>query len=112
MAYRVKKHLDVLRVLKSAKPKLRSSILKAAEKELIQCLSECSHNVLAGNIKLSPKQRQALCKHRKSLRDLGRKQTKVDRKRKILIQKGGFLPALLTPILAIAGSLIGELVRK
>ncbi len=70
MAKRLKAHLDELRVLKKAKPSFRKGILKAADKQLIYCLCECSHNVLNGNIKLLAKDKKALQKHRKYLRDL------------------------------------------
>jgi len=111
MAKRVKKHLEVLKLLKNAKPKLRQSIVASAENDLVQCICECCHNILKGNIKLSPKEKKQLSRHKKPLRDLTSKRLSVERKRKLLVQKGGFLPALLAPIIGIASSLIGGLLR-
>lgn len=104
--------MDELKVLRKAKPRLRKGILKLAEKDLITCLFECSHNVLKGNIQLSKKQKQALKKHSKALRELAKRKTPVSQRRKILVQKGGFLPALLGPILAVATTLLSGLVSK
>ena len=112
MAARLKRHVDELKVLKKAKPKLRQSILKAADNQLIHCLCECCHNVLNGNVKLSPKQKKALQKHKKHLRKLTLKKTPVKKRRAILVQNGGFLPALLAPIIGVAVSLISQLVSR
>ncbi len=112
MAKRVKKHLHTLKLLKTAKPKLRKSLLAQSDNDLIQCLCECCHNVLNGNIKLSPKQKKALSRHKKHLRNLTTKKLSLKKKRHLLVQKGGFLPALLGPIIGIASSLIGGLLNR
>jgi hypothetical protein len=112
MARRLRANLDELKVLKKAKPKLRKSILKAADNDLITCLSECSHNVLNGNIQLSNKDKAALNKHKKTLRELAKRKLSTAKRRKILLQKGGFLPALLAPILTVATTLLTELISK
>ena len=109
MAHRVKKHIHALHVLKTARPKVRRALLKEGDKDLIQCLCECCHNILNGHIKLLPKQKKLLQRHCKDLRALSSKRVKLGKKRQILVQKGGFLPAVLAPILTIASSLIGGL---
>lgn len=111
MAKRLKNNLDELKVLKKAKPSLRKSILKSADKDLICCLSECCYNILNGNVKLSPENKKCLTKHGKHLRQLASKRVSLKKKRNLLVQQGGFLPALLGPILGIAASLISSLVR-
>jgi hypothetical protein len=111
MAKRLKTHIDELRVLKKAKPSLRKALLKSADNSLICCLSECSHNILNGNVKLSPAQKKALQRHRNNLRQLATKKVPLKRKRELLAQRGGFLPALIGPILGIAASLIPQLLK-
>lgn len=111
MAKRLKNNLDELKVLKKAKPALRKSILKTADKDLICCLSECCHNILNGNVQLSPDNKKCLKRHRKHLRHLASKRVSLKKKRNLLVQQGGFLPALLAPILGVAASLISSLVR-
>ncbi len=112
MTKRLKANLDELKVLRKAKPALRKGIIKTAHKDLICCLAECSHNLLNGNVKLSAKDKKALIKHRKHLRDLASKKVSLKNKRNILVQKGGFLPALIAPILGIATSLITGLINR
>ena len=112
MAKRLKKHIDELKVLKKANPTLRKAYLKAADNSLICCLCECSHNILNGNIRLTSSQKKNLTKHRKLLRHLASRDKSLKKKRSALVQQGGFLPALLTPILAIAGSIISSLIAK
>ena len=112
MASRLRKHYPILKELARAKPKVRRKILRAASIDLVRCLCECSHNILRGNLKLSPKQKKKLKHHSKTLRSLAGKKVGLKRKKKLILQKGGFLPALLTPILGIASSLIGNLLNQ
>jgi len=111
MAYRVRKHLPLLKLLKKAKPKLRKKLLASADKELLHFFTEAAHNVLKGNVKLSPGQKKALSRHKKPIRALAQRRLSLKKKRQVLLQKGGFLPALLGPIIGIVTSLIGNLVR-
>jgi SAM-dependent MidA family methyltransferase len=111
MAVRLKKHIDELKVLKKAKRKLRQNILEAADNQLIRCLCECCYNVLNGNVKLSQKQKKTLQKHKHHLRNLSAKKTSQKKRRAILVQNGGFLPALLAPILSVATTLISQLLN-
>ncbi len=73
--------------------------------KLLKCLCECCLNVLKGNVKLTASQKQNLSRHRKVLRDLADRKVSVKRKKHILVQKGGFLPALLRPILSTLAGL-------
>lgn len=111
MSNRVKKNLHFLKVLHSAKPGVRKAILQKADKDLIDTICECLHNILRGNLQVSPTVYGKLKRHQKVLREIQAKKTSQKRKKQLLIQHGGFLPALLAPILAIAGSLIDSLVK-
>ena len=110
MSQRLKKNFELLKILKKAKPQQRKLLLKSAENSLILCLCECIDNVLRGNVKLSPAKKRQLSKYASILRKIVDRKTKVNRKRELLIQQGGFLPALLAPVIGIASGLIGELV--
>ena len=101
MSARLEKHIDYLKVLNKTNPKTRSAILQNADKELLLCICECVENILNGNVRLTPKQQNELKKYAKALRQLRDKGTKLQKKKKLLVQKGGFLAALLlTPIIA------------
>ncbi len=106
----LKKNIELLKILKKAKPKQRKLLLEAAENGLIYCLCECIDNVLRGNVKLSSVRKRELEKHKDVLRKIVDRKTKVQKKRNLLVQKGGFLPALLAPVLSIAAGLIGDLI--
>ena len=108
MANRLKKHSDTLSVMSKANPKVNKVLIQNANKELVYCLCECAHNVLKGNVPLNPSQKRKLNRYKQGLRSLVKSKTSVLKKKKIL-QQGGFLPALLGPILGIAGPIIGKL---
>lgn len=112
MSKRVREQGGILSTLATAKPKLVRSIIKGADRELIQCICECAYNVLKGNVSITPAQRAKLCKYKNGVRELVKKSTSVKRKRQ-LIQRGGFLSALLGPLIgtvipAIAGLFAGK----
>lgn len=87
----------MLNVLANAKPCMCKAIIKAADRELLLCLCECAQNILNGNVTLSKSHLKKLQRYRTDVRNLAKKRTAKHTKKKIL-QKGGFLPALLAPI--------------
>ena len=106
----LKKHVPQLKTLKRATPTQRKHILAQANTELVACICECCLNILNGNVKITKVQRKKLSRHAKTLRTLANRGIPVNKKKKIIIQKGGsFLPALLVPILSLVASLLGNL---
>ena len=75
-------------------------------KDLIHCICECAQNLIRGKVPLNKKQRSALIRRRKTLRELVKRKVSLSKKKKI-IQSGGFLAALLGPIVSILGGLLG-----
>ena len=112
MSARLKRNLDLLRVLRKSTPPQRKAILKNYGKDLILCICEIIDNLLQGTVRLSPAQKKTLSKHKSILRQLANKKRAVTEKKKILVQKGGFLPAVLAPVLSVAATLLGEVLRK
>ena len=100
-----------LKTISNCKSKYRKCILLKADKELINIICECVYNTLLGNVKLSEKDRLNLFKYKNILRRLVEKST-LQHKKKILIQKGGFLqfiiPAVITGIASIISSVINN----
>ncbi len=105
----LRKNLELLKILKKAKPNQSIILLESAENDLICCLCECIDNVLHGNVKLTAAKKKELAKHATVLQNIVDRRTKVHKKRALLVQKGGFLPALLAPVIGIASSLIADL---
>jgi len=111
MSKRLQKHIEVLKLLKKAeKPEQRKHILNCADNGLICCICECVKNVLHGNVHLTTAKKRELAKHKDVLRKIADRKTNINKKRDLLVQKGGFLPALLGPVLGVAASLISQLV--
>jgi len=73
--------------------------------EFVDCVSECAKNVIKGNVPLTNRQMTNLRRKKHDLRSLSKKKTSLRKKRKIL-QKGGFLSALLPPVLTVLSGLL------
>ena len=108
---KLKNNQDTLNVLSKCKVKIRKAILRNADKELIEVICHCIYNLLNGNIKLSDSEKSHLTAYKQTLRKLVERSS-LENKKKILIQKGGFLqfliPAAITGISSIISSLISS----
>jgi len=111
MSVRLWNQTPMLRVLCKSSPKFARDIIKTAENDLIKCICECSHNLLRGNISVSSKQKSKLKRHKKALRDIAKKKVRLKRKRKI-IQTGGFLAPLLSAVVPAIMSLLGGVASR
>ncbi len=107
MTTRLKKHINLLKLLHKANPKLRKAILQNIDNDALRCLSDCAHNILNGNLPVTPTQLKQLKRHKSTIRNLASKKVALKKKRE-LIQSGGFVSALLTPLLALAVSLLAD----
>ena len=97
--------MTLLRLLHKSKLSLVKAILKNAPSDLVRALCECSLNVLKGNIKLNASQKTRLRRYKNILRKLATKKVTA-KTRKQMLQKGGFIGALLGPVLGVLGSLL------
>ena len=98
--------LPLLKRLKRMSPGEQRKFVKSCNKDFICCMCECVKNVLKGKVPLKTSQLKSLTRRKQSLRSLVLKKTPIGTKKKIL-QKGGFIGALLTPILSLLGGLLG-----
>jgi hypothetical protein len=92
--------------VKKRKSEMRKAIISAGGKELIDSKNECVLNVLVGNVPLSTCLKRKLQKYKLALRRLADKRLRHSAKKRLLIQKGGFLLPLLTSILPIIARVI------
>lgn len=108
------KHIHDLKILHRCKECQRRKFLKNAQHSLIHCICEICFNILNGNVPLNIAQKNKLKKHKNFMRYLTRSKNRklIQQKRKLIIQKGGFLPLILTPLLTIAADLITDLIIK
>ena len=112
MADNLKRHAPLLKLMHKVSPKFRKQLLKKHCKgPFVRCISNCCLNVLKGNVPMSRGQLNKLRRRKHLLRQLASKQTPVKKKVSI-IQKGGFLAALLPPIISVLGSFLGGLIGR
>jgi hypothetical protein len=105
----LKSQIDIIKVL--GNPKYRKAILAHADKRLITSLCELIYNVLKNNINISEQNRAKLLKHRKFLRELCEKSS-LKAKKKILIQKGGFLQFLIPAVIGGIAQIISSAISR
>ena len=92
MSDRTRKYLPILKRIQRLGEKAKKQFIKKCDKDFIDCV----------NVPLKPTQLRRLRRERSNVRVLASKKTSLKKKRRIL-QKGGFLGALLPPVL---GSLL------
>ena len=108
MSTRVRRNAYILKVLGTAHPSVVKAILKGHNKDLIDCLGECCHNILCGNVPLSKQHKSKLVKYKHQLRKVADRKTTLANKERV-VQSGGFLPALLAPLIS---AVIAPLAKK
>ena len=93
-------------------------LVAGADKDLINTLSECTANILNGNMILQPHQKQRLSRHADALR-AHRRQTVSQRSKKALLMDGGFAGLLASTVALLLFkavpsivSGVGSLVRR
>lgn len=103
------KHAAVLQALCHLSSKQRVAILKKADPKLVRCICECALNILRGNVALKLPYKRRLKRYAGILRRLADKNNSWKNKKRLIIQRGGFLPLLLAPIVGtVLSRLIGE----
>ena len=105
MSDRTRKYLPLLKRINRLGDKAKKQFIKICDKDFLDCVSECAKNLLVGNVPLTNRQKTRLRHSRNDLRALSAKKTASRKKRRIL-QKGGFLNALLPPLLGVLSSLL------
>lgn len=108
---RIKRNYPMLKALEKASYQQRKMILKESGSDLIKTLCDISQNIARGNIPMHEHQRKKLTKSKKHFRRLANKNVAIKRKHRELIQKGGFLSAII-PAISIVTSLLGGLLSK
>lgn len=97
---RIRENKVFLLFLIKASPKLRKILLMNASKEEIKSILEIVINTMKKNVSLNGECKTKLCKYKKILRMLSDKKKSFVNKRKILVQKGGFLPMLMSSLIS------------
>ena len=106
MSARFKRNAFCLWLLANVDPDLARVIINKGNENLVKRLCECARNILKGNAPLKKSQKGRLRRYKKDLKILIQRNTSLHERKRIL-QKGGFVGALLAPL---AKSLLAPLV--
>lgn len=103
------RNLCLLKTLCYLKKNQRAAFLRDADNKFVKCIQQCIFNTLKGNVPLESSEKKRLSKHKTTLRRLAEKRGNLKTKRELLVQRGGFLPYIIGPILgALLSRIIGE----
>ena len=107
---RLKRNIACLHLLSKATKPQREALINTASYDQIRCICDCAQNFLNENIPFTDTEIKQLLRHQNLIRYLAASKNHRDIKHKknLIIQNGGFLPLLLTPILTVAGSLLAD----
>jgi hypothetical protein len=108
VSQRLKKHANELVYLQKARPCIRKHLITKTDRSLVDCLCECADNILRGNVPLTKLQKEKLARNKAGLRALTKKSVSL-KKKKAILQKGGFLGSLLAPIASVVAPLLSTL---
>ena len=104
-------NLYMIRCLSEAKEDSRRGAMRCCSRQLCDSMSEIAANLLKGNIPLTDRQFLTLKRHAKDIEALSKKKTRVWKRREIL-QKGGFLSALLGPVVRFLMPVVKPVVKS
>lgn len=106
-----KNQFDFLRALSLCNGKHRKTLISNATTNDINSVCEACLNILKGNVPITRHHKQKLKKHKTAIRRLVSKSVPV-KKKKIIIQKGGFLPIILGALAPVLGSILGKFINR
>ena len=104
---RAKRNFHLLVSIADCKRCIRNSLIEKGFKDFIESLLDCVDNLLKNNINLSPEEFESLKKFKLLIRKLVKK-GKLKEKKKLLIQKGGFLQYFIPAAISTISALISN----
>ena len=104
-------NLYMIKCLDEAKEDTRRGAMRCCSRQMCDSMSEIAANLLKGNIPLTDHQFSILKRYAKDIEALSKKKTRVSKRREIL-QKGGFLRALLGPVMRFLMPVVKPVVQS
>jgi hypothetical protein len=108
MNRRVTKNAEVLRALFNADNAVRAAVIRRAKKELVLALVDVARAIINRVVPLTDAQLRSIARRARDIKALVNPRTSIE-SRKELLQKGGFITALLAPALKLLPTLLGGL---
>ena len=112
MNKRFEKNRKLLEIVGECKKKLRNSIILNSDNDFILTIIECVLNIMNGNVNLNDENFKILKPYNKTFKKLIKKKISLNNKRKIIVQKGGFLQFLIPAIISAVGSIASTIITK
>lgn len=109
---RLIKNKDFLLLLSKCKPKLRKALITGSSKEALYAVLECVLNVCNGNVHINSDEFNKLKPFNRTFKKLIDKKVDLGQKRKIIVQKGGFLQVLIPAIISGLASIISSAISS
>lgn len=111
MSSTLKQYFPLIELVSKSQPADRKKLLQkfSKDRKFFDAVSEICLNVCQGNITLNKKCKCSINKYKKTVAEIAKKPKSAVKRRKLINQSGGFLPALI-PI--IAGEIIFHLLRQ
>lgn len=94
------RNINFLKSIKKCKKCDLEDLFRKASKDNIKCLTEIARNTLKGNIPYNKAAIAKLKKFKTEIRTIGRKNYSLKKKKQILSQRGGFISALIAPVIS------------
>lgn len=107
----LRKYIDVLEIIsKTRSVKIRETLLKNALKndDFCDAMVELCTNLIKGNINLPEENKTRIKRHRSLIAEIALKPKSKSKRKELIVQSGGFLPAVI-PIVA---TIISEIIRN
>ena len=110
----IEKELDVFKYLisKYCTKANQKDVISKANGPLINKICECILNIINGNIKISTQDFEKLKPYKGLFRKLLQKKTKISEKKRLIIQKGGFLQILIPAIISGLATIISSAINS
>lgn len=96
----VREHFGFLDYLRSITPKRQKLLMKGADPQILAAFSEIALNLMKKNIDLKPREKARLRPYEKQVYQLSLKKNS-SKKKKELMQKGGFLGTLISTLVPV-----------
>jgi len=106
----LRKSLPLLKVVSKLTKENRKKILSqlGGEDVVYNALREIAHNTIKGNIKLNNIQKSKLKPYSRTLKELCSTKSCKNKRKKLVVQSGGFLPILIPAVASIISSLVAR----
>lgn len=95
-------------MVKAPKP-LQKAILEKMPPDAIKAIKEICSNLLHGNLQLNKNTQKQLTRYKSAIRSVASARSVKEQRKKLLNQKGGFVPVLVGALLS---SVVGKLLDK